>query len=184
MSNTKFKIGDKVEVLDENITGYVDDLVGETVIVITEDGFPLSYQADELLLKKEGIKVSNYEASMVKKDKDHPIKKRTSTPKPKQRNAPKMEVDLHVHQLVKSTRGMSNFDIVNLQLDTAKRQLEFAIQKRIQKIVFIHGVGEGILKEELGYLFRKYEGIDWYDADYQKYGMGATEVYIRQSANS
>lgn len=79
---------------------------------------------------------------------------------------------------------MSNFDIVNLQLDTAKRQLEFAIQKRIQKIVFIHGVGEGILKEELGYLFRKYEGIDWYDADYQKYGMGATEVYIRQSANS
>ena len=184
MSNTKFKIGDKVEVLDENITGYVDDLVGETVIVITEDGFPLSYQADELLLKKEGIKVSNYEASMVKKAKDHPTKKRTSTPKPKQRNAPKMEVDLHVHQLVKSTRGMSNFDIVNLQLDTAKRQLEFAIQKRIQKIVFIHGVGEGILKEELGYLFRKYEGIDWYDADYQKYGMGATEVYIRQSANS
>lgn len=183
MSNTKFKIGDKVEVLDENITGYVDDLVGETVIVITEDGFPLSYQADELLLKKEGIKVSNYEASMVKKAKDHPTKKRTSTPKPKQRNAPKMEVDLHVHQLVKSTRGMSNFDIVNLQLDTAKRQLEFAIQKRIQKIVFIHGVGEGILKEELGYLFRKYEGIDWYDADYQKYGMGATEVYIRQSAN-
>lgn len=184
MSNTKFKIGDKVEVLDENITGYVDDLVGEMVIVITEDGFPLSYQADELLLKKEGIKVSNYEASMVKKDKEHPTKKRTSTPKPKQRNAPKMEVDLHVHQLVKSTRGMSNFDIVNLQLDTAKRQLEFAIQKRIQKIVFIHGVGEGILKEELGYLFRKYEGIDWYDADYQKYGMGATEVYIRQSANS
>ena len=184
MSNTKFKIGDKVEVLDENITGYVDDLVGETVIVITEDGFPLSYQADELLLKKEGIKVSNYEASMVKKAKDHPTKKRASTPKPKQRNAPKMEVDLHVHQLVKSTRGMSNFDIVNLQLDTAKRQLEFAIQKRIQKIVFIHGVGEGILKEELGYLFRKYEGIDWYDADYQKYGMGATEVYIRQSANS
>ncbi|MCL6272793.1 DNA mismatch repair protein MutS [Muricauda sp. 2012CJ35-5] len=184
MSNTKFKIGDKVEVLDENITGYVDDLVGETVIVITEDGFPLSYQADELLLKKEGIKVSNYEASMVKKEKDRPSKKRTSTPKPKQRNAPKMEVDLHVHQLIKSTRGMSKFDIVNLQLDTAKRQLEFAIQRRIQKIVFIHGVGEGILKEELGYLFRKYEGIDWYDADYQKYGMGATEVYICQSANS
>ena len=99
----------------------------------------------------------------------------------KDRNAPKMEVDLHIHQLTKSSKGMSNHEMLTLQLDAAKGQLEFAIRKRIQKVVFIHGVGEGILKEELYYLFRRYENLKYYDADYQKYGAGATEVYIYQN---
>ena len=72
--------------------------------------------------------------------------------------------------------------MLNLQLDTAKRQLEFAMIKRIQKVVFIHGVGEGVLKEELKYLFNRYENIKHYDAEYQKYGLGATEVYIFQNS--
>jgi dsDNA-specific endonuclease/ATPase MutS2 len=77
---------------------------------------------------------------------------------------------------------MTNFEMLNLQLDTAKRQLDFALRKRIQKVVFIHGVGEGILKEELYYLFKRYENAKFYDADYQKYGMGATEVYFFQNS--
>jgi hypothetical protein len=48
-------------------------------------------------------------------------------------------------------------------------------------VVFIHGVGEGVLKIELEYLFRRYENVKYYDADYQKYGLGATEVYILQN---
>ena len=92
-----------------------------------------------------------------------------------------MEVDLHINQLVKNPKGMGNYEILNLQLETAKRQLEFAMSKRIQKVVFIHGVGEGVLKEELRYLFNKYDSVKHYDADYQKYGLGATEVYIYQN---
>jgi dsDNA-specific endonuclease/ATPase MutS2 len=93
-----------------------------------------------------------------------------------------MEVDLHIHQLTNSTRGMSKHDMLSLQLDTAKRQLEFAIKKRIQRIVFIHGVGEGVLRLELEYLFKRYDNVKYYDANYQKYGLGATEVYIYQNA--
>ena len=63
-----------------------------------------------------------------------------------------MEVDLHIHQLVKSTKNMSNYDMLTLQLDTAKRRLEFAISKRIQRVIFIHGVGAGVLKLEMEYL--------------------------------
>jgi len=92
-----------------------------------------------------------------------------------------MEVDLHIHHLTKSNKGMSNYDMLNIQIETAKRQLEFAMRKRIQKVVFIHGVGEGVLKEELKYLFGRYDNVKYYDADYQKYGLGATEVYIFQN---
>ena len=93
-----------------------------------------------------------------------------------------MEVDLHIEKLLPNKRGMSNYEILNLQLETAKKQLEFAKNKRIQRIVFIHGVGEGVLKEELYYLLRRYEGLDFYDANYQKYGVGATEVYLYQKS--
>ena len=94
-----------------------------------------------------------------------------------------MEVDLHINQLVKSSRGMTNYEMLNLQLQTAKRQLEFAIHKRVQRIVFIHGVGEGVLRQELETLFRRYDNLTYYDANYQKYGLGATEVYIHQNSN-
>lgn len=76
---------------------------------------------------------------------------------------------------------MSNYDILTLQIDTAKHQLEFAMRKRIQKIVFIHGVGEGVLKAELDFLLGRYDNLKFYDADYQKYGVGATEVYFFQN---
>ncbi|MCB0433939.1 MAG: Smr/MutS family protein, partial [Mangrovimonas sp.] len=68
------------------------------------------------------------------------------------------------------------------QLETARRQLEFAIKKRIQKVVFIHGVGEGVLRTELEFLFGRYDNVSFYDANYQKYGLGATEVYIFQGS--
>ncbi|MNS20666.1 Endonuclease MutS2 [compost metagenome] len=78
---------------------------------------------------------------------------------------------------------MSNYDILTLQTETAKRHIEFAIKNRIPKIVFIHGVGEGVLKSELDFLLGRYDEIVFQDADYQKYGLGATEVYIKQNPN-
>lgn len=177
----KFSIGDRAEVLDEAISGIVQKVDGDEVTLITDDGFPMHFPADDLVKIEGDISVSNYEVAQIKKEKEIPKKRKGPTIKPKERTAPKMEVDLHIHQLVKSSKGMSNFDMLNIQLDTAKRQLDFAIRKRIQKVVFIHGVGEGVLKEELRYLFNRYDNVKFYDADYQKYGLGATEVYIYQN---
>ncbi len=177
-----FQIGDRVEAIDDVVKGFITQIDGNTVTVDTDDGFPLSFDKGELVKIADDIKVSNYEVARVKKEKEEPKKKRGPIPKPKERNLPKMEVDLHINQLVKNPKNMGNYEILNLQMDTAKRQLDFAIAKRIQKVVFIHGVGAGVLKEELQYLFRKYDNIKYYDADYQKYGLGATEIYIYQNA--
>ena len=64
-----------------------------------------------------------------------------------------------------------------LKEDTIKQ-----ISKKIPKIVFIHGVGEGVLKSELQSLLNKYS-VKYYDASYKKYGLGATEVYVYQNSN-
>lgn len=179
-----FKIGDSVETIDDLIKGIVTGVASNEITVETTDGFVMIFLASELMQcnNNDPIRVSNYEVAKVKKEKEIPKRRQQQTVKTKERSAPKMEVDLHIHQLVPSNKGMSNYEMLNIQLDTAKRQLEFAIRKRIQKVVFIHGVGAGTLKEELHYLFGRYD-VNYYDADYQKYGLGATEVYIFQNPN-
>lgn len=178
-----FKVGDFVEGIDDTVKGVVIAVKPEGIIIESDEGFILNFHRSELVKvpRSGSIRVSNFEVAQVKKEKEQRPKRKLPTTRPKERNAPQMEVDLHINQLVKSTKGLTNHEMLNLQLETATRQLEFAIRKGIQKVVFIHGVGEGVLREELYYLFRRYENVKYYDADYQKYGLGATEVYIYQN---
>ena len=179
------KVGDTVETIDDAIYGVVIKILGSTISIADADGFVFQFEAKELIPFNSGTSIEQalYDSDIdaVKREKE--TKKRTSVPtiKPKERSAPKFEVDLHIHHLSESTRGMTNYEMLNLQLDTARRQLEFAIRKRIPKIVFIHGVGEGVLRQELETLFGRYNNVKFYDADYKTYGLGATEVRVFQN---
>lgn len=178
------KIGDQVEALDDDFAGIVVAMNKGIISVESIDGFVLSFRESELIpaiSSHQAAQLSQVSAQAIAAKEDLKPKKKTALTSPKKKNkVPPMEVDLHIGKLVRNSRGMSNFEILNLQLDTAKRQLTFARSKRIQRIVFIHGVGEGVLKEELHFLLRKEDNLDFYDADYQKYGVGATEVYLFQ----
>ena len=183
------KPGDFVLVMDEDMSGVVKKVEGNTISIETNDGFLLSFQSHELVVKKEDdilkSKIfSHSNLNTVVSEKEVPKRKNQVKTRAKDRYEPTMEVDLHINQLVKSSNGMTNHDMLTIQLDTARQKLDFAIRKRIQKIVFIHGVGEGVLKMELEYLFGRYDNIKFYDANYQKYGLGATEVYIYQNTSN
>lgn len=180
------EVGNKVAVLDEAISGTVAKIEGKSVFIETEDGFLLDFQVHELLKLEERDTLksnifSEHSINEVMSEKEQNTKRKSVKVKPKERNQPAMEVDLHIHNLTKNERHLSNYDMLTLQLDTAKKQLEFAINKRVQKIVFIHGVGEGVLKMELETLFGRYDNVKFYAADFQKYGLGAMEVYIYQN---
>lgn len=181
------KIGDEVTVLDDAYSGRVKAVKGSRVTIETPEGFELDFDANEL------IKLNNADSMTalftgvniagVLKEKEEPKKRSFVKEKKSRKDDFVLEVDLHIEKLVPSKRGMSNYDILTLQAETAKRQLEFAIKNRMPRVVFIHGVGEGVLKAELDFLLGRYEGITFQDADYQKYGLGATEVYIKQNPN-
>ncbi|WP_430409608.1 Smr/MutS family protein [Kordia sp.] len=180
-----FKVGDKVETIDDVISGIIQSINGNEILVETSEGFPIMFEASELVkINTDEIArdLSYQKIHSAIKEKEAPKRpKRILEKSRKERSERALEVDLHIHQLTKSDKGMSNYDMLELQIDTAKRQLDFAIRKRIPKVVFIHGVGAGVLKEELAYLFRRYDNVKYYDANYQKYGLGATEVYIYQN---
>ena len=183
----KFKTGDEVTVLDDSFNGRVKGYKNGRVIIETFEGFELNFEEKELVKINNAGELKSFVSSQslgaVLRDKEEPKKRSFIKEKRSRKNETVLEVDLHIEKLVPSKKGMSNYDILTLQSETAKRQLEFAVKNRIPKVVFIHGVGEGVLKTELDFLLGRYEGISFQDADYQKYGLGATEVYVKQNPN-
>lgn len=180
-----FLVGDQVAVLDVALKGVVIKVSENIVIIETEDGFKMDFTPKELvkIVSEQGelSKFSDIHMEQMLKEKQIENPKRSFQKMPKVDKMPAMEVDLHIHQLISSTRGMSNYEILSLQLDEAERKIQFAKSKKIQRVVFIHGVGQGVLQQALYELFQKYH-VDYYAASFQKYGMGATEIYIYQNA--
>ena len=181
----KFEIGDKVAVLDDDISGVVIKVQNNEISVETTDNFVMTFYVNELVKINNSNELSGFFSTQslgsVLKDKEEPKKRSFVKEKRSRKDEFVLEVDLHIEKLVPSKRGMNNYDILTLQMETAKRQLDFAIKNRMPKVVFIHGVGEGVLKAELDFMLGRYDTISFQDANYQKYGLGATEVYIKQN---
>jgi dsDNA-specific endonuclease/ATPase MutS2 len=177
--------GDKVSVLDEAVDGVVLEVKNKEVVIETTDGFVMTYFVNELIKinNTNDLKTNSgsFNLNQIIKEKEIPKPRSFVKEKKSKHENPVPEFDLHIEKLVKNFRGMSNYDILTLQSETAKRHVEFAIRNRIPKIVFIHGVGEGVLKSELDFMLGRYDMISFQDANYQKYGLGATEVYFKQN---
>ncbi|MFY7810453.1 MAG: Smr/MutS family protein [Flavobacterium sp.] len=183
----RFKIGDKVEVVDACIEGKIIKFEKDKCIIMSSDGFEMPFFEKELILKKtfENLKISVDSISKSKTQKDKKLGNlkiedftKTKTPYKQQ------EIDLHIEILLKNYKHLSNYEILTHQINTAKNALNYAIINKIQKIIFIHGVGEGVLRSELEYLFKNYPNTNFQDADYSKYGNGAVEIYFTQKAFS
>ena len=90
------------------------------------------------------------------------------------------EVDLHIEKLLPDTTGMSAGDMLKFQLDTFEKQLDLAIANGKSDITFIHGIGNGILKQELHKRLAQNKNISFFsDARKEKFGYGATLVSFK-----
>ncbi len=91
------------------------------------------------------------------------------------------EVDLHIGEVVDSASGLSNKEMLDLQMERFRSEMEKAIHEGTRRIVFIHGVGQGTLKNELRReLQSRYRKYDMQDASFREYGYGATLVILRK----
>jgi hypothetical protein len=90
-------------------------------------------------------------------------------------------VDLHIEEIEGYKTGMTGGEALNLQIHHFKNSLEKAYAFKLPKIIFIHGVGTGILKNNIHNYLRDVEYISGYkDAEFTKFGTGATEVTFKR----
>lgn len=91
-----------------------------------------------------------------------------------------VEIDLHCNELLETTAGMDNKDILEYQMDIFRKTMDEYKLRKGQKIVFIHGKGDGILRQRILWeLQTKYKRHHHQDASFKQYGYGATMVTIK-----
>ncbi|GAA4467075.1 hypothetical protein GCM10023093_22270 [Nemorincola caseinilytica] len=93
---------------------------------------------------------------------------------------PRYELDLHIEQLRSNSKGLSNAEIIKIQLDTLERYLHLAIMHRLERMIVIHGLGKGKLRDEVHAMLKATPEVGRYKNEWSgRYGFGATEVTFR-----
>ena len=171
------KVGDTVRFLNEKGEGIIKEFISAVKArVEISEGIEIDIPIKELVpippISLKDIKVFSHKEAIS-------YQQTTSNPKSSKSHAKdEMLVDLHIEKLMEDHYGLSNSEKLDIQTTHFRKKLAMAINGHITKIVFIHGVGNGVLRQAIRELLRTYEGIEYSDAPYKKFGAGATEVRI------
>lgn len=93
---------------------------------------------------------------------------------------PPQEVDLHIERLRNDYQFLTQTEILNVQLEQFQKMLDAAIVYQMPSIVFIHGVGNGTLRDHIHKTISKHPQVRTFmDARKEKFGYGATEVVFK-----
>lgn len=173
-----FEVGEEVGFLNEKGQGKIIAVLSSNkYLLLDSDGFERTVFAYDLI-KIHRVDMSKEVLTLSVKKEDFPKLKRPKVTKTlTKENVP--EKDLHIEELLETHRGMTNSEILEVQMKHLKEFFGNMVAKRISRFVIIHGVGEGVLRQEVhSFLYAK-KGVKYWDADFSKYGRGATEVAVR-----
>ena len=190
-----FKIGDKVRFLNSDGHGIITKILDlERVELENNYGFLEEYKISELVSER---KQEDYQTENIAFDQE--IKSKLNSEKTNNKNfdlkrkfrhlesygsKERVVLDLHIENLIDSHNGMSNSAILKIQISHFKSFLNKSIDKKQRKIVVIHGVGEGVLRHEIRKELDIYHPyFEYYDASYDDFGYGATEIRLIKKPN-
>ena len=95
------------------------------------------------------------------------------------RIGPRMaEVDLHISSLADDYSSLKNHEILSVQTRYFSSCLNSALEHHYYRVNFIHGIGNGTLKNALLEMLKEFGGLEFRDAPFEHYGAGAIEVTI------
>lgn len=135
---------------------------------------------DDRPVRQVYVEADDLKEALLQKKKEDSRPLHTPQPARKQKADNTVEVDLHIHELLDNTNGMTSGDMLNYQLDVFRKTMDEYRGKKNQRLVFIHGKGEGVLRNALlKELKSKYGSCLSQDASFREYGFGALLVIIK-----
>lgn len=177
------KVGERVGFLYEIGGGIIKQIQPNgQYLVEDDDGFERLFRSNELV-EIHGTDFKLPDDAVAQINDDDTISERHYTSHKETKTGSKKptevwELDLHIESLLDSHSGMSNAEILTVQLRELRNFYSKAREKHIRKLIIIHGVGEGVLKDEVRIFLSKKDGVDFYDADFRDYGKGATAAEL------
>lgn len=134
---------------------------------------------DDVPVHRVFVNAEQLQDALLKKAADERTEPRPARKQEQPKNKI-LEVDLHINELLDNTNGLGNKEMLDCQMKEFRRVMDENLKCKGRKIVFIHGKGEGVLRNELiKELKRSYKTCTYQDASFREYGFGATMVTIR-----
>jgi hypothetical protein len=196
----EFQPGDVVKFINDVGKATVLRTEGSMVVVEDEDGFERSVPSRELMAagdpKEEAKQYGNNmpdiaqllrkevgEKRMRELQKDFDVRYHRENATNMARRDAHMEVDLHIHELVDDQSGLPDRAKLAIQMAHFDRMMDIAKREKLRRIVFIHGIGQGVLRHQIRTsLDQHHPDCTFRDGDPRKYGSGATEVWLGQAS--
>lgn len=183
----KFAVGEKVGFLYEKGGGIIRSFDSQNRAVIEdESGFERPFLQTEIVkIHGTNYQLEHY-TDKVNDDEslstaNYFVKQEILTGR--KRPSDVWEIDLHIEELLDSHLGLTNTEILIKQMTEFRSFFKRAQEKSISKLVVIHGVGEGVLKNEIRTFLSKKDHVEFFDASYLEYGKGATEIRLFNNTN-
>lgn len=136
----------------------------KTAPILNEPAWLIQLDQAELVIDAQKLKESFHKPAEEKLQLERPPK----------------EIDLHIEKLVPDHQLLSSAEILHIQLNYFNKVLDAAIVHQLPEIVFIHGAGNGVLKNEIHKKLSKNNKVKTFmDAHKEKFGYGATRVMLK-----
>ena len=150
-------------------------LIGDSKAKIRdENGFEYYISLKEILLMNvETHNSKSYGNTFNVKKEDLNLNKKKNLNSGKSDSGSRVKIDLHIEKINSYFHHMQNSEIVQIQMDYCRKELDLAMIKGRQSIEIIHGIGEGVLMNEVHKL------LDLYNLRYYvSNDSGSTEVIL------
>jgi len=136
----------------------------KAIPLLDQNGWLIQLDEPELIIDAQKLKESFFK----------PTEEKVEVAKPQK------EVDLHIERLRDDHQFLSSSEMLTIQMEHFRTALDAAIVHQYPDIVFIHGVGNGILKHEIHKALSRNNRIQTFmDAHKEKFGYGATKVILK-----
>ncbi|GEN77310.1 Smr/MutS family protein [Chryseobacterium hagamense] len=160
------KIGDKVSVVDEDLSGVVTSVKGNIVVFKDEYGFTYQYPKEKLVPK-----ISDFYENIQVVRKAEP-KKITS----KAHQKTPMILDLHFHHLVKNPNDYDSYERLFIQKEKLVQTLNFCRRHHLKRLEIVHGIGDGVLQRMVHDTLESQTNIEFYNKEILHHQSGAVMV--------
>lgn len=182
-----FQIGQHVKVIDEDCSGEIVDIQKDCIYIICDrTGMTLHFHPGKFIAKtndEEKMYHRYYHQNIENKAPKEKVRKPKKEKSPyriinlNKKGDKAIEIDLHFanmpHKYVRTKH-----EILLHQLEKAREAIEYAGSHHIRYVILIHGIGKGVLKQEIIHLLKGMQNIEYNDAPYERYGKGALMVKI------
>lgn len=141
----------------------------KTIPLVQESGYV--YQLDDMAVQALNLQPALVATALQENQTSEDVEQVGITPS---------VLDLHLEKIVPLNQVVPSQEALGFQLKYFQRHLDMGIAQGLTEMTFIHGVGNGVLKQEIQRILSKHPQVAWFqEAQKEKFGYGALKVALK-----